>query len=1675
MAMSDDHCEDVSWIDQEANRFEKAWKSGRRPRIEEYVRDLAGRRRAKLLEELLRVERELRAATNDPATPQEHAKRFPADADVVAAAWSLTPPGARSDRQGADRNLLFAVIALQNYYIDEADLIAAFHAWSRDKARPFDQVLVMRGALTAEEKAEVEGLVARHLKKYGGDIIGTLGAVANAASIAALRSLGDPEVSQTLMSAHSAHGQVLGETLVPPTGENRWRYTFYEIHARGGMGRVWRARDNDLNREVAFKEVLPDQVLEPEVRRRFLQEAQITGQLDHPGIVPVYELARRPGDEQPFYTMKFVRGRTLHEAIKDYHQQRADGRTDPLEWTRLLQAFITVCQAIAYAHSRGVIHRDLKPANVYLGRFGEVIVLDWGLAKMVDRPDPEEPFPSVALSDEAKGEATAQGGLLGTPPYMAPEQAEARLDLIDGRTDIYGLGAILFELLTGRVPHPGKSSNEVIYRIATGETPRARSVDPKVPKALDAICAKAMARERTERYAKATELAEDVQRWLSDEPVSVYPEPVYQRLARQVRRHTAWFLAGAAMIGFAALVLLYANHQISGAKRVAEKDFAVAFGTVREFTTAVSKDIELKRNLPGLQKFRLVRLNQALAYYRNFLRDHGADSRLRAEVAEAYFQIGNVTREIGSEHDALNSYEKAREIREALHQAQPQAEEYQNALGLACFQLADVQRMTGRYGAAERSLNRAQELQEGLVARQPENIEHHNALARTLLRVSALLGRTGRRPKAEELTKRAITILERVDARQPGNLENQIALVEAKANLVALEFVAVPWARSVSGFSGIRDLWEQLVARDPRRTDTRTFLANTLFTLGVLQIEIGDYDQARKNLDRGRDLASRLSNENPDVTLLAASLPLFLQAAGAVEVSAGPLGGLANEVGQAMEGIKKLVNEHPDNVDYLNLLLGLHRSTAVLKLNEGDFNEAERHSAEHRRLAQLLVAGAPEDHRFQSELAGALGAYLFLRKNVQEAENDVSRALAISETLMRQDPQDNLLKSGRVNDLEQLGLLYSKQRKDERALDSYEQAIRLAQELKQRDTSKLGFGGNLGAAFAGRGALWLAMSRNPEAEQDLKQAIAVFVELGVRAPRNIRYRSLLATSYSTLATVQRSAGRTADAEESLRGACDALERLIRDYHNRWFDHWNLSASLTTLGLLQSDQGKPAAAEKSFLRACALMEPLVTSYPDSMTYRNQLAQTRTHLAVLRTRAGRFAESEDDIARARKSAEEMVQREPSAEAPRKTLADTLFALGQLRTLMGRPAEAMQAYAEAVDHQRRLVSEHPASPHYKRQATNTLVALGLVQSNAGRSDLAQQSFAKAVKLLETLTSQEPENKFLTSLAAPSGGETGDLFQLAVIHRRLADLQFGAGQKRESQQNSARALELFQILCKRKPDSFEFQSGLANAHFDLGFLDANASPAELPSAERHFDEARVLRERFVGDHPEELVNQANLGQTLTWLGKTVYEEGRTQDAEKLLSKAIDHLQKAFMLAPNVETNRVQLHFGHLITARVYRAQRRPDKAAAATLERRRLYPADRDVLFGVACSLSLCVPLVGSNNKVLTREEEAERRRYGDQAIETLREAIRLGYQDVQTIEKAPELDPIRSRKEFQDLLLNPGAPKQPDAGPSASIVKPEPRVVPASRALGKKPPQAPPARAAARTDRRCIMVPH
>jgi eukaryotic-like serine/threonine-protein kinase len=411
----------------------------------------------------------------------------------------------------AERDLLFGLLALQNGLIGQGALVAAFQAWTRDKARPLADHLVVGGELDADDRSAVEALVARHLKKHGGSTAKSLAALPAGRSLQrSLAGLDDPELAASIAglpigddsALTVAEGAVidggrvlarlgadLGTTspVVLPDNDQKvrppdsrdghgdrlipvraGRYRLLDEIARGGMGAVYRGRDVELGRDLALKLLLEQHRDRVDLIERFVEEAQICGQLQHPGIVPVYELGNL-ADKRPFFAMKLVKGSTLADLLRE--------TSAVSELPRFLSIFEAICQTVAYAHARGVIHRDLKPTNVMVGSFGEVQVMDWGLAKVLARAG-ETQSPSTRASETVVATARSTGdsdlsqagSVLGTPAYMAPEQARGELESVDRRSDVFALGSILCEILTGQPAYVGGSLREILDLASRGDT-----------------------------------------------------------------------------------------------------------------------------------------------------------------------------------------------------------------------------------------------------------------------------------------------------------------------------------------------------------------------------------------------------------------------------------------------------------------------------------------------------------------------------------------------------------------------------------------------------------------------------------------------------------------------------------------------------------------------------------------------------------------------------------------------------------------------------------------------------------------------------------------------------------------------------------------------------------------------------------------------------------------------------------------------------------------------------------------------------------------------------------------------------------------------------------------------------------------------------------------------------
>lgn len=370
-------------------------------------------------------------------------------------------------------------------------------------------------------------------------------------------TLGPATVADRWSTMYQGGDDAEGEDDTEPTRKTNRAQRFRKLreHAQGGLGKVFVALDDELNRRVALKQILERFAHQNESRDRFVLEAEVTGSLEHPGVVPVYGVGAYEGGE-PYYAMRFIEGESMEQAIKEFHQHYPADTDDPSERAfqlrKLVTRLVAVCQAIAYAHSRGVIHRDIKPENIMLGRFGETLVVDWGLAYFIDVADsPNEQ--SIAGQLTVGNSGNEQGRVVGTPAFMSPEQAKG--EPLDAGADVYALGATLFAILTNSTAvstttdeGDSRPLSDVLRAAQQGEVRSVELLAPEVPRPLAAICNRALASDKQARYESPAKLADDLERWLSDEPVAAYRENLWERTRRWARRHQTLSTSVAAVV-----------------------------------------------------------------------------------------------------------------------------------------------------------------------------------------------------------------------------------------------------------------------------------------------------------------------------------------------------------------------------------------------------------------------------------------------------------------------------------------------------------------------------------------------------------------------------------------------------------------------------------------------------------------------------------------------------------------------------------------------------------------------------------------------------------------------------------------------------------------------------------------------------------------------------------------------------------------------------------------------------------------------------------------------------------------------------------------------------------------------------------------------------------------------
>ncbi len=1130
----------------------------------------------------------------------------------------------------ANRDQLFGMMALRAGLIDRTDLDAATRACSDDQSRIFTRELADRAGLDRDVCQAVETMIDHQMTRHGGSLDQTISALSTSAGNAeTLDVQGEAGLDGTvsLDGSPTTSGVEGGASHLPFTagigrpGSVEPRFRILRPHARGGLGAVSVALDIEVNREVALKQILENHAENPVSRARFLLEAEITGGLEHPGIVPVYGMGL-DAEGRPYYAMRFIRGETMKEAIDHFHAPGA-GVADPgrrtLELRQLLRRFVDVCNAIEYAHARGVLHRDIKPANVIVGSHGETLVVDWGLAKRIGGRDFDgEAGEFAPLRSSASGSAeTLPGSAMGTPAYMSPEQAAGDLDRLGPGSDVYSLGATLYHLLTGQMPIEGSLLREMLDAVKQGRIVPPRKHDPSIDPALEAVCLKAMALRPEDRYASARTLAEDIERWMAEEPVTAWREPFSRRARRWARRNrTAVAIASVAMIaGLVAVsavafvqtqarseveqalrnetranaALASANAELGRSRAAVQARYDLAVQAIRTFHTGVSRDFLLRE--PRFQVLRDRLLQSAADFYGKLgaLLGKETDRASRRALTSANFELADLTAKVGRNEDALASHRAVLSARRTLAAETLGDVSTRVDVGRSLTEIAGLLEATGKTDEALAAYREAENVLAGLAE---SSTEARAAMAACRSRMGFLLVTIGKESEALAIYRKAEADQQAIAASKNAPPEALTDLGDT-INRIGRLFQNTGRPKEADlEYRHALEIRRRLFEAHPDDSGAGNAVAASHNNIGNVLWKSGRLREAEVEYREAMKLWGNLAESNPAVAEFRKQL----------QTSQCNLANMIRGTGrrkeaealfrEAMAILRDLVAAHPNVPDHRRRLALVHHDLGMDLREMGRIAEAEVEQRAALAVSRDLIATNPAVPQYRSDLAmtqNELGILLAESGRSREAETAFRAGLSAYRDLVQSDPTvteyRDRLATGYVN----LGEFLADSGQPDAADPEYRHAVEIFRELSEANPEITYYRFGRAYAHGQRGLLLARRGKISEAEAEDRAAASIYEALQAKSPKVPDYADGLAGALTILGEAIATTGRLDEARQAIDRAVSIREHLIAEDRNIPVRRGNLAASLRRRGLIRGRLGDQPGARADTLRALELYE------------------------------------------------------------------------------------------------------------------------------------------------------------------------------------------------------------------------------------------------------------------------------------------------------------------------------------------------------------------------------------------------------------------------------------------------------------------------------------------------------
>jgi serine/threonine protein kinase/Tfp pilus assembly protein PilF len=875
-------------------------------------------------------------------------------------------------------------------------------------------------------------------------------------------------------------------------------YELLDEIGRGGMGVVYRARDTALVRDVAVKLLSDRYPADSPVAQRFLSEARITGQLQHPGIPAVHQVGTL-ADGRPFLAMKLIKGSTLESILKDvrsagfsplFAEKRAEARTTNPAADRghLLAIFEAVCQAVGYAHAHRVIHRDLKPANVMVGAFGEVQVMDWGLAKVLEPASRERERSEEELAAEQTrawtqvsptpeaGSHTQAGSLVGTPAFIPPEQALGEIDKVNERADVFGLGAVLAMILTGRPPYVGDSFESVRVQAVRGKLDDcfarldASGAEPE----LVALCKQCLAFEPADRPADAGAVAQAVAglRAVADErarraelervrvegeQATAQAQAAERRKRRRLALGAAAVLAVAMIGGLVAVLavqrranadLADKNAELANEQAKVEARFELAQKAIALFHTGVSEDFLLKN--PEFKDLRTKLLKEAADFYadQEKLLAGQTDIKSRKALAAAYFQLGELTDKIGDKKEALAVHRQALALRREL----------------AAAEVADV--------------------------------ETRPDVARSLRQVVDLLITTGDNAGALAALKEQRDLAERLETEPPTGAVRSV-LAQSYNSIGLAHYSLGNREEALTAWHKTLPIWQKLADANLDVIEFQRGLATCQHRIAIVVSQHGKQEEALVLYRKALAIRQKLADDNPAVTEFQRALAGTHNNIGLDLVSTGKPAEALIAWGKALEIRQNLAEANPAVSEFQKDLGGIYENIGDLLSQTGRPEEAMAALLKALALYKDLAKANPAVREFQFGLARThedISHLLSHTGRLEEAMAALLKALAITQEQLDANPKLPDYQRELASVRHYLGRLLAQQKRFAEAFTAIDAGLAIHQKLAEAYPELTEYRTHLGYSHAYRGWALVRSGQPSKAAADLRQAVELWAK-----------------------------------------------------------------------------------------------------------------------------------------------------------------------------------------------------------------------------------------------------------------------------------------------------------------------------------------------------------------------------------------------------------------------------------------------------------------------------------------------------------------------------------------------------------------------------------------------------